>query len=183
MMQYIAIPDLFFRRPFFGNGERKVGYDETTAFTEIMRHAYFVYDIAAVQLVELYKPWENPEEAISAVFSLWKEAKQEIALLLRQRKRREAEEPMIHFTAHFLSVLHWMNGVGVSSLQDMDQNMWHLPVKPINVGERILFILDGPSHYHSFIQLSELYEEAEKQFLKQMVVKKTRLKRKKTSPL
>ncbi|GAA3327379.1 hypothetical protein GCM10020331_067080 [Ectobacillus funiculus] len=66
-----------------------------------MRHAYFVYDIAAVQLVELYKPWENPEEAISAVLSLWKEAKQEIALLLRQRKRREAEGPMIHFTAHF----------------------------------------------------------------------------------
>lgn len=173
-MQYIAIPAPFFRRPFFGNGEREVVYEETTSFTEIMRHAYFVYDIAAVQLVELYKPWENPEEAILAVLSLWKEKKQEIALLLRQRKRGEAGGPMIHFTAHFLSVLHWMNGVGVSSLQNMEQNMRHLQVKPINAGERILFILDRPSHYHSFIQLSELYEEAEKQFFKQIAVKKTR---------
>lgn len=173
MMQHIAIPDLFFRCPFFGNGEREIVYNETSSFTEIMRQAYFVYDIAAVQLLEVYKPWKNPEEAILAVFSLWKETKQEIALLLRQRKRRAAGGPMIHFTAHLLSILHWMNGVGVSSLQNMDENMWHLQIKPINAGERILFILEGPDHYHSFIQLSQLYEEAEKQFFKQMAIKKT----------
>lgn len=172
-MRQIAIPDPFFRRPFFGNGEREVVYDETSAFIEIMRNAYFVYDIAAVQLLEVYKPWENPEEAISDVFSLWKETKQEIALLLRQRKRREARGPMIHFTAHLLSILHWMNGIGVSSLQNMNQILYHLQVKPINAGERILFILEGPDHYHSFIQLSELYEESEKQFFKQMAIKKT----------
>lgn len=172
-MQHIAIPDPFFRRPFFGNGEREVVYDETSSLTEIMRQAYFVYDIAAVQLLDVYKPWENPEEAISAVFSLWKGTKQEIALLFRQRKRGEAGGPMIHFTAHFLSILHWMNGVGISSLQNIDQNMCYLQVKPINAGERILFILERPDHYHSFIQLSELYEEAEKQFFKQMAIKKT----------
>lgn len=172
-MQHIAIPDLFFRHPFFGNREREILYDETSSFTEIMQQAYFVYDIAAVQLLGLYKPWENPEEAVSAVLSLWKETKQEIALLLRQRKRGEARGPMIHFTAHFLSILHWMNGVRVSSLQNVEQSMCHLQVKPINAGERILFILEGPDHYHSFIQLSQLYEEVEKQFFKQMAIKKT----------
>ena len=45
-----------------------------------------------------------------------------------------------------------------------------LKIKPINIRERLDYIIQNPNKFHSFIQLSELFVEMEKLFRKQQVL-------------
>ncbi|MGG3469615.1 YpoC family protein [Neobacillus pocheonensis] len=48
-----------------------------------------------------------------------------------------------------------------------------LEVKPVNIEERLAFIMNRPNLYHSYRQLIELMIEQEKQFVKWNVIKKS----------
>ncbi|MFX3622784.1 MAG: YpoC family protein [Ectobacillus sp.] len=174
MSKTIQIPAAFQKAPFYV-GKKELQY-EKMPFSQELEHFFFLYEIAALQGEEARKPWAEKEVAVPAVLESWKQHNGKIAHLFRERKRTEAKEPMVRYAAHFLSALYWMNDSRISSLEHMQEELEKLPVKPVNIAERIGFILEQPGHYHSFIQLSQLYEELEKLFAKMLLIQK------KTSP-
>ncbi|MFD3446074.1 YpoC family protein [Microbacteriaceae bacterium 4G12] len=175
MTIHVIIPPSFLQAPFFIDEAQQIAYNEAQSFLETMENGYFVYDILTTKEA-VYEPWNDQEITIPAAFQMWKQEKEKIALLFRERKRKEARQPMIQFIAHLISVLHWMNGTPVVTLHSIKEELECLALKPVNVSERMTFIMEQPDHYHSFIQLSELYEEVEKLFTKMMIMQK------KTSP-
>ena len=167
MKQVVQIPDEFRCMPFFEGDIEKIIYHTDESFVQLIESHYFLFDIE-----EQYKPWNEIEMSIPAVLDIWKEKKEDISISFRNRKRKEAREPMIHFAAHLLSILYWLNGQPVSGLKDMKSKIEELQIKPINFMERYSFIIEQPNHYHSYIQLAQLYVEIEKLCVKKIIQKK-----------
>jgi hypothetical protein len=44
--------------------------------------------------------------------------------------------------------------------------------KPVNCEERLLFVINKPTQYHSFVQLQQLFDELEKIYYKAQTVKR-----------
>lgn len=166
MKQVLEIPNDFRCSPFFEE-ETVIEYNAEKSFGELLKETCFLFDID-----QRYKPWNEIEMSISTVLSLWKEEKEEISILFRNRNKKEAKDPMVRFAGHLLSILHWMNGTPVVSLQNMNEQIERLEKKPVNFMERFLFIMKKPDHYHSFIQLTQLYEELEKLYVRVLIMQK-----------
>lgn len=166
MKQVVQIPDEFLCSPFF-EGTTQIVYDTEQSFIELVETMYFIFDID-----KQYKPWNEIERSIPVVLQAWQVQKEAISTLFRERKRKEARQPMIHFTAHVLSILHWLNEQPVPGLTEMGRRIDQLQIKPVNFTERYSFIVEQPDHYHAHIQLVQLYEEIEKLYAKKIIIKK-----------
>ncbi|MDC2865896.1 YpoC family protein [Bacillus sp. BP-3] len=166
MKQVLEIPNDFRCPPFFED-RAVIEYNAEKSFGELLGEMYFFFDIE-----QGYKPWNAIEVSIPTVLGLWKEQKEEISMLFRNRNKKEAKEPMVRFAGHLLSILHWMNGTPVTNLQNMSEQIDRLEKKPVNFLERFSFIMNKPNHYHSFIQLTQLYEEIEKLYVKVLIMQK-----------
>ncbi|MEH7454557.1 YpoC family protein [Gottfriedia acidiceleris] len=111
----------------------------------------------------------DSDEIIKEMISEWKEESEHISYYFKQRNRNLACEPMIRGLANFISILTWINGQMLLNLNNLLLELDKLMIKPINLDERISFVLNQPDHYHSFIQLSGLYTELEKLYYKQKI--------------
>ncbi|WP_129688733.1 YpoC family protein [Gottfriedia acidiceleris] len=109
------------------------------------------------------------DEIIKEMINEWKEESGHISTYFKQRNRKLACEPMIRGLANFISILTWINGQMLLNLNNLLFELDKLKIKPINLDERISFVLNQPDHYHSFIQLSGLYTELEKLYYKQKI--------------
>ncbi|HDR7705078.1 TPA: GTPase [Bacillus thuringiensis] len=167
MERVIEIPKEFHCLPFFKESVNSIEYHTDESFEEIIQNTYFIFDIE-----RQYEPWKEIENSIPAMLNVWKNKHEDIAILFRNRNKQEAEEPMILFAAHLLSVVYWLNEQPVHSLNEMQINTNKLKVQPVNFMERYSFIIKKPSNYHSYIQLAQLYIEIEKLYVKKMITKK-----------
>lgn len=131
----------------------------------------FIYEAAYFSGIDAIKPWEDAEQCVPVIFNEWKKVKQNLFEFYEKRDSRGALQPMKKGTGLFLEAVYWSNHVPVK-LNGM--SFEKLIVKPINVDERLQFIMNRPGHYHSFKQLSELMDEQEKHFVKHMAIKKVR---------
>ncbi|MCP8968789.1 YpoC family protein [Ectobacillus ponti] len=165
-MSKFAVPSAYLVIPFFSPGA--VLQDDGE---KIFGEQYLLYDILA-DLPDLPKPWQQMESSIPLLLKRWKDEHTSIAQLFRERQKEAAKEPMVRYTAYLLSLLHWLNGVPVKSLVHLYDGLGQLQRKPVNVEERLRFIIAQPAHHHSYIQLAELYEEAEKLFYKALAMQK-----------
>lgn len=111
------------------------------------------------------------------VFNLWSTDKDEIAKFFRARNKKAAEVPMKLQIKNFLDVLFQINKHQLKDSDKVLELIDKLEIKPINSKERLSFLIENPAHYHSFIQLSELFEELEKQYRKHLAIEhnKTRM--------
>ncbi|UOY93437.1 GTPase [Ectobacillus sp. JY-23] len=164
----IKVPAAFQISPFVNE---ELIYDETSIEYTI-QNGYFTYDILKGQDIPAYEPWLDVDYAIPLVLESWKSNKPSISRLFKERKRDEAQPLMVHYTAHYLSSLYWLNGLYVRTPQLAISNLNMLSSKPVNIEERFVFIINRPGHYHAFIQLIQLYEELEKLFAAMMIKKK-----------
>ncbi|MBE7126307.1 GTPase [Bacillus mycoides] len=167
MERVIEIPKEFRCVPFFKESANSITYHTDQSFEEIIQNTYFIFDIE-----RKYEPWNEIETSIPAVLNIWKSRHEEIATLFRNRKKQEAEGPMILFAAHLLSIVYWLNEKPVHSLYEIQVNTNELEAQPVNFIERYSFIIKKPSNYHSYIQLAQLYIEIEKLHVKKMITKK-----------
>lgn len=167
MEQVVQIPNEFRCTPFFEGEIDKIIYHKDQSFIQLLKNHYFLFDIE-----KRYEPWYEMEMGIPTVLDMWKEENEDISILFRDRKRKEARNPMIHFAAHLLSIVYWLNGQSVPGLKGMKNTFDELQVKPINFIERYSFIIEQPNHYHSYIQLEQLYVEVEKLYAKEIIKKK-----------
>ncbi|MGE7882542.1 YpoC family protein [Bacillus sp. NPDC094077] len=172
MERVIEIPKEFRYLPFFKEGVNSIEYHTEQSFEEIIQNTYFIFDIE-----RHYEPWNEIEKSIPVMLNVWKSKHEEIATLFRERKKQEAESPMILLAAHLLSILYWLNEQPVHSLNEMEGHTNKLEVQPVNFMERYSFIIKKMSNYHSYIQLAQLYIEIEKLYVKKMITKKKSVSR------
>lgn len=166
MKRQVEIRDEFRCAPFFEEMPA-ILYETEASFEELVGQTYFLFDME-----QEHKPWNNIETSIVTVLKAWKEKKAEIGMLFRNRLRKDARQPMIHFAAHLLSILHWLNETPVVNVNKVEEQVEEFHRKPVNFIERYFYIIKQPDHYHSFIQLVQLYEEIEKLYAKTLIIKK-----------
>lgn len=151
----------------FKESVNSIAYYAEQSFEETIQKTYFIYDIE-----KQYEPWNEIENSIPVMLNVWKNKHGDIATLFRNRKKQEAEGPMILFAAHLLSIVYWLNEQPVHSLNKIEDFTSELEVQPVNFIERYSFIIKKPNNYHSYIQLAQLYIEIEKLYVKKMITKK-----------
>lgn len=117
------------------------------------------------------------ERHIDEVFKEWYSEKDAIAKFFRDRNKQAALEPMKKHIANFLEVLFEINNQQFNNNDRVLEVLDQLENKPINSKERLAFLIENPNHHHSFIQLSQLFEELEKQYRKLLAIEqnKTRM--------
>lgn len=146
----------------------KDGQIEKGSFSKM--NTPFYDEIAYYNHLESVKPWENPEQFSKVILDQWRQLRSEIADVFKNRKHKEASKLMKQGLSYFIQYLFWTNGQP-STLVCLER--WEdLKVQPINIGERLQFIIQRPNLHHAFIQLDELFVEQEKHFMKHLLIRK-----------
>ncbi|WP_246942111.1 YpoC family protein [Bacillus pinisoli] len=163
---YVNVPKAFLHPLFFKEKSQIVieNLGELQSF-HILEHSYlFLFDLLNIQGIEAYMPWEDKKRSVPLLLDAWEKYKPLLKEWFANRKRREAKPFMIKAIAFFIMAIHWTNKQPVHSLIDWKIELQRLPYQTVNCIERLEYILGAPDHYHSFIQLSELFEELTKQY-------------------
>lgn len=152
------------KHPFFFPNEKfhlKTDNDANTPF---------FYEVLFFSDKEGLKPWEKPEETVSALLEDWTILKEEIRSLFEKRNKDLIPDLMRKGISYFIELLYWSN----EQPSVLSPRIYYdkLPIKPVNIEERLEFIISRPNLFHSFMQLSELIIEQEKGFKKALAIKK-----------
>ncbi|WP_449620248.1 YpoC family protein [Robertmurraya sp. Marseille-Q9965] len=115
------------------------------------------------------KPWESPEESVTVLLEQWGLLNEELHNLFEKRAQKEAKPVMEKGISLFIEFLHWSNG-RPEITTEIDYT--GLKIKPVNIGERLNFIIARPTLFQSYMQLAELFVEQEKGFKKALAIKK-----------
>lgn len=110
------------------------------------------------------------QEAISALVTEWKKVKEQLEILYQNRDPKNTEEGMKKGISLLIQYLYWTNDQPLEP--NMPVTLHQLEVKPVNLEERIGFIISRPNLFHSYRQLSELMTEQEKLYAKKNILKK-----------
>ena len=152
--------------PFFFPNEikplKKEDYQEWRNPNEV---EVFSYELLFYMGEKVYSPWKSGDMHIPELFEKWRLIKTDCEVFFSNRKAGLALEPMKEGIGLFFSAVYWMNEKPVQ-LSAWKKQMEACPVKPINLVERLSFIMERPAFYHSFRQLSELFIELEKLFVR-----------------
>lgn len=109
------------------------------------------------------------KDSIQSGFYSWKKSVEELEAMFQARNTNESAALLEYGLSLFIELLHLTNELTISS---EEVNFGDLKIKPINVEERIKFILSRPGSYHSFMQLTELFKELEKLYAKKATLEK-----------
>lgn len=154
-------------------------------FEDILRTEPFYFDMLHLVSNQLSEepPWENPEITVKAVIKQWKMLEPDLQISYAKRKTYlEDESVSIQSISLFLLALFWANNTPIKSLNVKEMMVVsELNQKPVNCEERLLFILNKPTGYHSFIQLQQLFAELEKNFYKTLAIQRLKQKKEITS--
>jgi hypothetical protein len=120
--------------------------------------------------LEWITPMENLDDSITLLLEEWERVKIELGLLYRNRDQKTTIIGMKKGIGLFLQFLVWSNDKQISALESTPLNL--LEIKPVNLDERLGFIITRPNLFHSYRQLSELIVEHEKLYAKKKIVKK-----------
>lgn len=158
------IHENFLKPPFYMEGMNK----EEHEFLKI-KNKPFSYE--SIQLLEDSSicSQEYLDTIMKEMFMQWKEESELLTGYFRKRNRQAALEPMLRGLANFISITTWLNNKILTNANELLVVLDSLTNKPINLNERISFVMKQPDHYHSFIQLSSLYTELEKLYYKQKI--------------
>lgn len=104
----------------------------------------------------------------------WLVVKKELNLLFDKRDKKNALEPMMKGIKIFEQFLFLSNERELTAKEttNNEEIILSFTWKPVNVIERLRFIHNRPNSFHSFIQLTELINEQEKQYKKKMAIEK-----------
>lgn len=91
----------------------------------------------------------------------WNDNVEEVSELFKKRDYSSAKAPMIEFTDRYISCLFALNHQREQEKKDLEL-INTLERKPLNLTERLGFVIESPNHYHAFIQVKELYVELRK---------------------
>ena len=107
---------------------------------------------------------------ISHLLNEWEKNKIQLEALFRKREYKNTKELMEKGITLFFHFLTMSNELPLSDNAPSNYN--EFAFKPVNVEERLTFIMSRPALYHSYRQLSELMVEQEKLYVKRNILKK-----------
>ena len=166
---YVKMPKELNHPLFFCDGEIHLDPLEYQMWKNEFPIVLFPYECLAYHGIEAYRPWYDHSH-IPELFRKWEGLKEKCSLCFKARKSKEAIEPMKQGIGLFLMALFYMNQSPVH-LQDWGMKTESFSYKPLNVRERLSFVMDRPAFFASFEQLKELYRELEKRYAKFTVMK------------
>jgi hypothetical protein len=172
----IKVPHSFLHPLFFTKDDKielPLPMDATEIENQFMEHP-FLFDIAFKQEIEFYRPWEDRNKTVEKLIEKWERNRTVLNKLFENRNRKEARPRMIENISLFFMALFWTNKHPVPALINWEIDVTELPIKPVNCVERLLYIISAPDHYHSNIQLAQLFDELHKQFRKSVYIEKNR---------
>lgn len=114
---------------------------------------------------------DNYHEGISQLLEEWGNLKIQLENLYKQRDQRNTLHRMKKGITLYLQFLFWSNDKEVNLKEPVSFN--EIEIKPVNVNERLGFIVARPNLFHSYRQLSELMLEQEKLYAKKNIRKKS----------
>ncbi|MGM9928189.1 MAG: YpoC family protein [Bacillus sp. (in: firmicutes)] len=135
----------------------------------------FLYEIAYSVEMNSYRPWENGEIVIPQLIEEWKALRCELDELYQKRLAKKAAPLMKKGIARCVSILFWMNEKPVI-LKDVLIEVDRLEFRPVNVTERLEFILSRPHLYQSYKVLEQIMVELEKLLVRSQISKKRQKK-------
>lgn len=110
------------------------------------------------------------EKIISDITEKWDARKEHLMNLFRIRDKAAIVDPMDEAINEFLTFLFLLNGKRNPDKKMLLDGLIDLENKPINLDERLSFIIKKPNQYHSFVQLNELYHELLKLYAKMKIL-------------
>ena len=158
---------------FFSEESVKINQNEVKVWNEARSFTTFPYDFAFFNGIEAYHPWEHAEKHVPFLLNEWKKMNVTCQNLFSERKTKQTLAPMTEGIALFFTMIFWIHNQPVQ-LKDWEHILNRLAIKPVNLIERLSFIVQRPALYHSFIQLSELFHELEKHYVKSRIKKSPR---------
>jgi len=114
---------------------------------------------------------DNRAETVSTILEEWESVKIRLDQLFRERDQKKAKEWMEKGIVLFIQFLYYTNEKASTPYDSIPFHQFYF--KPVNIEERLGFIMARPGLYHSYRQLSELMVEQEKLYAKRNIVKKT----------
>lgn len=130
----------------------------------------FIYEAMFFLEEEGLRPWEDPEPAAQAILLEWTALKEEIRSLFEKRNKDKIPSLMRVGISYLVELLYWSNEQ--PSILNPKIEYEKLKIRPVNIEERLEFIISRPNLFHSFMQLSELIIEQEKGFKKAVAINK-----------
>lgn len=112
------------------------------------------------------------QNEVIALIDEWKNKSSYISDLFHERKYKEASLPMEESAKNFIQLLFILNKEVWNSEINGLTRLKTFTYKPLNIEERIQFVLTHSHQYHSYIHLNELYKEAEKLYAKVEILEK-----------
>lgn len=126
--------------------------------------------ILFLEELDIEVPAEPENEVISFLLAEWNLLKTELETLYRNRDQQTTLKGMKKGIGLFIHFLYWSNDRQVK-LNELEP-LGSIEMKPVNLDERLGFIIRRPNLFHSYRQLSELMTEQEKLLAKKNIVKK-----------
>ena len=170
----ITIPSELKYFLFFSEESTSIDKDKVKEWMKPSTVTNFPYELAFFQGIEAYQPWLYAEKHIPELLRHWKSIDGKCEKLFSNRETKLTREPMKEGIALFFTVLYWIHHKPVV-LQDWNHIVDELSIKPVNLVERLTFIIQRPASYHAFVQLNELFRELEKHYAKNKIKKATSL--------
>ncbi|WP_421379163.1 YpoC family protein [Bacillus salacetis] len=131
----------------------------------------FSYEILFYNnLPVIAKPWEASSYIKKAEMK-WQGIKEELDAAFSARSGDEIKSLMKKGIALFMMYLFWTNAMP-SKPAMWKENLDKMNVKPVNVLERLSFVLMHHSLFHSYKQLDQLFIEQLKQYAKNQAMLK-----------
>nr|WP_263325938.1 hypothetical protein [Neobacillus sp. Marseille-Q6967] len=115
-------------------------------------------------------PVKDDKEAIQNLLTDWANLKENLHIMYEKRDQKNTLQGMKRGIVLFIQFLFWTNDHPVKKNEPIQLS--GLEIKPVNLDERLSFILSRPNLFHSYRQLSELMMEQEKLYAKKTIVKK-----------
>lgn len=128
-----------------------------------------IYEVAHFSGYQSLKPWEIESESIPLLLKEWEVVKEQLTAVFKKRDGKASSLLMKNGIGLFLEFLHWANAKPVKLIPAIQYDQ--LKVKPVNIHERLDFILSRPNSYHSYMQIVELMTELEKMYRKNIAIK------------
>ncbi|MBM7647957.1 hypothetical protein JOC78_000897 [Bacillus ectoiniformans] len=161
MEKQVPVPLSLQHSLFFNQETAKI-----PANSSLMEEPYFLYELQVIK----GQPWNDREEGLKALDKWWEKIKPELEEKFQARDPL-AKHQMKAAIALFFMSLFWLNGEPVQ-LNDWKSKIFTLSIKPVNVADRLDFIMQRPYSYQAFVQIGELMTEQKKQWAKYNIVKK-----------
>lgn len=148
------------------------GMNIYTYFPKEKTHLFFSDEVALYGgKVVGERPWERPAKEIPQLIQSWKKIELQIDKKDRSKDKEQLNNLMLEGIMILFKLLFWSNEQPVN-FQKWQKRLAHFSIKPVNLIERIEFILMRPFSYHAFRQLKGIVDEQHKHFAREEAIKK-----------